>query len=777
MDQEPERRLHFLAEACDDEDLRGEVAALIAQSGSHRDLPDLTGFDSIAPRDAAAALEPGACLGPYRIVGPLGEGGMGKVYRAVDTRLNRAVAVKISTEPFSRRFESEARAISALNHPNICTLFDVGKLPSGAAFMVTELVEGETLRDLLQRSPSIDRCLAVIRQVIEALGAAHTAGIIHRDLKPANIMVRLDGYAKVLDFGLATRISDSGDRDLTGTLTATIPGQILGTIAYMAPEQALGGRTDARGDIFSLGVILYEIAAGRHPWPRGSAVETLHAILHDDPPRTVSPIDAVIRRCLAKPPERRFQSMAELAAALQEIPTPGATHSSIAVLPFANMSGDKENEYFGDGLAEEIINALARLPGVLVTGRTSSFFFRGKDVELAEIGRRLKVGHILDGSVRRFGNRIRITAQLIKVSDGFHAWSARYDREMNDVFAVQDEITNAIAAALLVRLSSESAAPRRRVPDLRAYEAFLEGRHRLLTTANLQSLARGKELLEHAIEIDSGFALPYGLLGVYYTRQASNGNLAPRQAIELARAAEQKALSVDPSLPDAHALLGVCAGMEYDWTAAEAHWQAAMAHEPVPRDVLFWYGNHYLLPIGRAEEAVEVEASVLQSDSLNFLYRHLYAMALHYLGRWSDAEVELRGILELDANSPALGTLAVVCAQQGRSDEALELAERAHSVMPQSDLIAGTLAAFLTQSSAQSRATALLNKLRTSKSYAAPVGMAVYHALAGEFDQAARWAERAIDERYPLLATRLGPLIQFQPQWRELEKRMNLPSR
>ncbi len=278
-----------------------------------------------------------------------------------------------------------------------------------------------------------------------------------------------------------------------------------------------------------MGIILYEMAAGRHPWPRASAVDTMHAILHDDPPAMHGPaaaIEHIVRRCLAKQPELRFQTMAELGTALQSPAASSGTdlprkQSSIAVLPFANMSADKENEYFGDGLAEEIINVLAHVPGMKVAGRTSSFFFRGKDVEVGEIGRRLNVEHILEGSIRKAGSRLRVSAQLIKVTDGFHLWSERYDRELTDLFAIQDEITQSIAGALRIKLSPEDAAPRRHVPNLRAYEAFLKGREHLLLRPSPESITLGKELLEHAIKLDPAFALPYSILGYLLHRAGS----------------------------------------------------------------------------------------------------------------------------------------------------------------------------------------------------------------------------------------------------------------
>jgi TolB-like protein/tetratricopeptide (TPR) repeat protein len=444
-------------------------------------------------------------------------------------------------------------------------------------------------------------------------------------------------------------------------------------------------------------------------------------------------------------------------------------------MPFANMSADKENEFFGDGLAEEVINVLAQAPGMKVAGRTSSFFFRGKDVEFAEIGRRLNVEHILEGSVRKAGNRIRVTAQLIKVSDGFHLWSERYDREMTDIFAIQDEITQAIAGALRIKLSPAAAAPRRYMPNLRAYEEYLKAREQWFRPTP-ESLVQVKELLEHAIELDPKFALAYSLLGGHYTMQANLGKQPAREVIPLARAAEQEALRLDPSLPEAYALLGVCAGIDYDWSEAQRQWHLAMAAEPVSRDVRFWYGNHYLLPMGRAAEAVEAEARVLDEDPLNLLYRTLFAVALEHAGRLEDAETELRKVLEVDGNlHVSVATLGAVCAQQGKLEEALALSERAHALAPWANPIVGQLAALLVRAGARSRAEALLEKLTSGAAYGASTGLALFHAMCGELDRAAEWAERAIEERYPRLSAILGPHLRPTPWWPALAKLMNLP--
>jgi len=707
-------------------------------------------------------LSPGDRLGPYEILALLGEGGMGEVWKARDTRLDRVVAIKRLKAPHSTRFEQEARAIAALSHPNICVLYDIGP-----DYLVMEYIEGKVLRGPLP----CEEALPVAIQIASALEVAHRRGILHRDLKPANILVTTAG-AKLLDFGLAKLMGEAGS-----DATQTAEGVVVGTAAYMSPEQAQGKALDERSDIFSFGAILYELLSGRRAFESNSFLETLIAVAHREPTPLRSPAADIVKRCLAKDPPQRFQSAAELKTALERCPTRHAEHQpSIAVLPFANMSADRENEYFSDGLTEEIINVLAHVPGMKVAGRTSSFFFRGKDIEFAEIGRRLNVEHIVEGSVRKAGNRIRVTAQLIKVNDGFHVWSERYDREMTDIFAIQDEITQAIAEALRLKLSPDAGTRRRQEPNPRAYEAYVKARGHWFK-GTLESQARFKESVDHAIELDPEFALPYTLLGGYYSMVAHLGIRPAREVIPLARAAQEEALRLDPSLPEAHALLAVSAGtFSYDWDEAERQWRLAMGREPVSRDILFWYGNHYLLPMGRAVEAVRAMASGLEGDSLNLLYRHHWARGLRCAGRVENAEAELRNVLELDENfPPALDTLGAICAQQGRFEEALPLTERAYALTPWANVIAGQLAALLVRTGAKSRADALIEKLRPGKAYGAPTGMAVFHALSGELDQAADWAEQAIAERYPEFVKILGPLLLASPRWPALAKLMNLP--
>ena len=697
---------------------------------------------------------------------------MGEVYRARDSRLDRDVAIKVLPAPVAedadrlRRFEHEARAIASLNHPHICQLYDIGQ-----GYLVLEYIDGEPLRGPVAAPEAVRQAI----QIARALEAAHDRGILHRDLKPTNALITRDGTVKLLDFGIAKLLRPTSEDpdDLTHTVARTLAGAVVGSPGYMSPEQAAGQPLDVRSDVFSFGIVLHELLSGVRASGEGDAFRSGQA-----PPA----LARIVQRCLAANPRDRFQTMAEVRAVLEHASTeltsaPGTYKPSIAVLPFANMSADKENEYFGDGLAEEVINALAQTQELQVAGRTSSFLFRGKDVELAEVGRRLNVEHLLEGSVRRAGNRVRVTVQLIKVADGFHLWSERYDREWTDIFAIQDEITHAITSALRIRLSAGSSTPRRHQPNLRAYEAYLKARD-LWYTKMPESFAQTKAMLEHAIALDAQFALPYSLLGGCYTMLANLGFTPAHEVMPLARAAEEEALRVDPALPEAHALLGVCAGgFGHDWIGAEREWRLAMAREPVSRDVRFWYGNHYLLPIGRAAEAVETMARALEEDPLNLLYRHLYARGLRHLGRLDEAEAELRGVLDVDANFPwALETLGAVCAQQGHSEEALALTERAHVVTPWSYTVLGQLAALLERAGDRTRADTLLKTLGTGEAYGASTGLAIFHAMRGDAEQSAEWAARGIAQRFLPLVYMVAPLLKSQRQWPALARLLNLPA-
>jgi len=487
-------------------------------------------------------LSPGSKLGPYEILSSIGSGGMGEVWKARDTRLGRTVAIKKVKEQHSERFKQEARSIAALNHPNICQIFDIG-----GDYLILEYVEGKPLSGPLPEQEAVK--LAI--QTATALEAAHKKGIIHRDLKPSNIMVTSEGSVKLLDFGLAKLYEqDQSISNLpTEDFPATQAGAILGTVAYMSPEQAQGQPADARSDIFSFGLILYEMLSGRRAFSGDSNFTLLEAIVRKEPPplKTSPALERIVKRCLEKNSSDRYQRMSELKVELVKATVQKAAISSedpqpsIAVLPFADMSPGKDNEWFSDGLAEEIINALTKLPGLQVIARTSAFAFKGKDQDITEIAKALRVSNILEGSVRKSGNRIRVTAQLIEAAKGVHLWSERYDREMEDVFAIQDEISQAIAEKLRVRLAGRGPLIERQTYNLEAYSLYLKGRH-YYYRATPENVDRSKECFEQAIDADPNYALGWYWLAKYYWFIGYIGLMPPKTANTKANKVNKKAL-------------------------------------------------------------------------------------------------------------------------------------------------------------------------------------------------------------------------------------------
>lgn len=725
-------------------------------------------------------LAAGTRLGPFEIVAPVGAGGMGDVYRARDTRLGRDVAIKVLPEAFAldrdrlRRFEQEARSIAALNHPHICQLYDVGP-----GYLVLEYVQGDVLRGPM----AVEDALRVARQIASALESAHERGILHRDLKPANVLVTrgsasAETTAKLLDFGIA-KLMDAPDGS-PDEGTKTVAGAVIGTAAYMSPEQAEGRPLDARSDIFSFGAVLYEVLSGRQPFSGTTTVQLLSALLRDEPAALDAPVavDRIVRKCLAKRPLDRFQSMRELRAALDDLKN-GDAQPSIAVLPFENMSGDKENEYFSDGLAEEIINALSRVPGLKVIARTSAFAFKGKHEDVRRIAGALGVSKVLEGSVRKAGTRIRVTAQLIDATDGTHLWSERYDRELADVFAVQDEIAEAITSTLQLTLG-RGYPNRRHTPGLPAYDQYLKALH-LSDARTPPTMLHAREHFERAIALDPQFAVAHAEYGHLYHQLGVYGVMAPLEAIPLMRRHTHRALEIDPSLPEGRAMLGTVAMFDFDWVEVERQFRLAMAQGAVPSRVFRYYAHYYLLPTGRAADAVQYYDVGLSEDPLNLQFRCELALTLRSAGRLEDGDHELRRVMQIDESFwfPHF-MLGVNRALDGHLEEAVAISERAFQLAPWFKPIVGFRAAMLRRTGQVDAANQLRSEhLRTGDRYGDPIGPAMFHLLSGEFEDAADWIQKAIEQRQIAVLFFLNAhatALRSSRRWPALAKMMNLSS-
>ncbi len=622
------------------------------------------------------ALSPGTRLGPYEVGEQIGAGGMGEVYRARDPRLGRDVAIKIiSATPDSdllARFERETRATAVLAHPNILTIFDVG-MHDGAPFLVSELLDGETLgRRLATGRVEPARAIELGIQLVRGVAAAHALRIVHRDLKPDNLFVTGHGTLKILDFGLAKlKPAEFGDSSQP-TVEVSDPKRLIGTPAYMAPEQLRGEIVDERTDIFAIGTVLYEIVSGQHPFRQDSGAATLGAILHARPPRLdltngyPSGMERIVFHCLEKDPADRFQTAGDLAFALESVlgelkqPVPGGRPSadrqaptSVAVLPFADMSPTRDQGYLCEGIAEELINVLARVPGLRVAARSSSFQFKAPGVDVRAVGARLGVATVLEGGVRKSGDRLRVTVQLVDVADGYQRWSHRFDGKLEDVFAIQDEIAERVAAALGSLLTErQREALRRPETAPETYEFFLRGRQ-LFNQASRQSFTMAKQMFEQAIERDPHYAPAYaGLADVHAWFYTWMGGSATD--FEAADRVSRKALELAPDLSEAHTSRGFVLSIIYKYEDAEREFQEALRLNPTSFEAYYNYGR-MCFGWGRIDRSAELFRHAADVRPEDFQCLMLASQAVRMLGRESESvDLNREGIrraerqLELD---------------------------------------------------------------------------------------------------------------------------------
>src|SRR5262245_6825612 len=757
----------------------------------------------------------GVRLGRYEILGPLGAGGMGEVYCARDTRLDRKVAVKVLPETFARdplrqaRFEQEARAVAALSHPNILAIHDYGT-EGDTPFAVMELLEGENLRTALSRSPlPWRRALEIGAIIADGLAVAHARGIIHRDLKPENLFLTCDGQVKILDFGLARMEAPTvaGEDTSPYLEVRTDPGAVMGTMGYMSPEQVRGQTVDARSDFFALGCVLYEMVSGRRAFQRDSAADTTAAILHEEPTslelNAPPQVDAAIRRCLAKEPACRYALARDLASALRsalagagppaafpttragELALPAPSRpiiDSLAVLPLVNTSADPNTEYLADGITESLITLLSRLPGLRVMARSTVFRYKGRDVDVQEVGRALRVRTVLTGRLQQRGARLILKAELVDVADGAQLWGERYDRELTDLFAVEETVARDIVAQLRLHLSGDPERQLARPPaaDPQTYRLYLKGRYHWNKRTH-EGLHKSVTLFEQAIERDPTFAPAYAGLADAYLNLGGWGHLAPREAYPRAKAASSRALALDEQLAEAHVSMAMALKeYDWDWDGAERSYLRALQLNPNYPVAHQWYGE-YLAARGRHDEAIATMQRALDLDPLSLIIhatlgRHGY----HFARQYDRAVEQLQRTLEIDANFwVAHHFLGGVYAGMGKLQEALAAFETARRLEGNLETIAG-LGFVHGMAGRHDEALAMLDELQrqSSRCYVSPMLRALIWTGIGDTDKAFAWLDRAVERRTQwlseILVDSFFDRLRPDPRFNELLRQVGL---
>ena len=804
----PGRRHAFLDQACgEDPGLRREVESLLAsheQAGEFIATPALeVAAIAMDTNHSMMTLASGTHLGPYEILSLIGVGGMGEVYKASDTRLNRAVAVKVLPAHFSQnlemkqRLEREARTIAGLNHPHICTLYDVGH-QDGTDFLVMEFLEGETLAERLERGAlPLEDALKVAMEVAGALEKAHRQGVVHRDLKPSNVMLT-EGGAKLLDFGLAKL---KHERLPAGTLSAlrtnasmTATGMILGTLEYLSPEQLEGKEADARTDIFAFGATVYEMVTGKKAFEGKTHASLIAAILDRDPapissvqPRTPAHFDRIVMRCLAKDPEERWQTASNIQHELKWLPgepqsaAAVQTTNSIAVLPFVNMSADRESEYLSDGIAEELLNSLSKVRDLKVVARTSSFQFKGRSEDVRRIGEILGVRTVLEGSIRKAGGDLRIAVRLINVADGFQLWSEIYSREFKEVFAIEQDIAQSVADALQIKLRiAPASAPQTR--NLDAFQFNLKGRYELgLRTT--ESLRKAVEYFEEAVRRDPAYALAHAGVAEANALLAAGG-YATADLDKLsadAQRAVSRAVALDPSLAEAHAALAIVKfRIDWNWNDCEREFRLAIKLNPSFASAHHWFAL-YLAAMGRFDEAVDEIQRAQELDPLSLIISTAFARVLHFAGRYDEAIEKCRSVLDMEPEfEQAHLNLGLACLEKSDFPEALRALDKAVTLSRGRALFSAVLGHAYARAGKRSAAVKVLKTLdaKRHEDHVPALCYAIVYAALGRKDEAVEHFRQALQERDgPVVYIKVEPLyasLHSHPGFAGLLSMMNL---
>jgi TolB-like protein len=729
---------------------------------------------------------------------------MGEVYRARDARLGRDVAVKVLPEHMSAdpkslaRFEREARAVASLSHPHLLAIHDVGNA-DGTVYAVMELLEGSTLRERIN-SADIGSARAVewALQIAQGLAAAHERGIVHRDLKPENVFVTRENHVKILDFGLAQHAETDPARADGRAAPITETGVVVGTIGYLSPEQARGHPADHRSDIFAFGTLLYELVTGARAFEAPTAVETMAAVVRDEPTpishhgrRVPREVEEIVRHCLEKEPTQRFRSARDLVFALRlaeqrlaefaapqetELRAPAPRQSpepSIAVMPFRTVGSSAEGEYFSEGMTEDVIAALSSVPGLRVAARTSVFALRGKDDDVRRIGRELGVATVLDGSVRQAGQRLRVTAQLIDVASGYNLWSERWDRDVADVFAVQDEIARAIAAtfqsrsspgAIAAVASSANERPRLVAPatrDVAAYDHYLKGRYFFNRRRSHEAIAE----LEAAVSRDPEFDEAYTVLSEAWAAWGFYGGVSTWECWARGRAAADRAEEISPDAPSVAICLGVLEHY-YGWNSArEAQFfRLAIARSPASAEAHFWLALCFSF-LNRTDEALALAREGVRLEPHSANNRAAVGWPLIAAGRDVEAAADLGAAVALGDSPFALWSYGTVLSVLGRPAEAITAHRSAVKLTgPHYSYYTALLANALAQGGQPDEARAILRDLdeRFAGRYLPPFDRAVVLTGLGEVDAALDALEQAYRDRNAFLWGRIQ-LPQLRP--------------
>lgn len=638
--------------------------------------------------------------GRYQIIEELGKGGMGRLYRALDLRLQEEVALKIikpeiaSDEGTIERFSNELKLARKISHKNVGRMYELME-DDGVHYISMEYIAGQDLEGLIRQSGrlTVETAVSIARQVGEGLAEAHRLGVVHRDLKPNNILIDREGGAKILDFGIARSLQAKG---------ITVEGTIIGTLAYMSPEQVEGKAVDTRSDIFAFGCVLYEMLTGKSAFGRKTAAETIAAILQEDPtPLSESGGDipedmqSIVRRCLEKDPESRFRAMDDVVSLLSKAekslagPEKETREASVAVLPFVNMSSDPENEYFSDGLAEELINSLLKIEGLHVVSRTSSFAFKGKNLDIRQIAEKLNTGTILEGSVRKSGNKVRITAQLIQASNGFHLYAETFDRELKDVLEIQNEIAQSIAKVLRPVLTSQDKKSLSRLPtsSVEAYDYILRGRP-LFYHFQRTSFERALKLFLRAAELDPGYAVAYAWVANCYSFLYTWFNPSP-EYLDEAEKNSLRALELDPELSEGHVARGMVLYNQKEFDRAQDEFEKAVRLKPDLFEASYLYAR-LCFALGQFDKAAELahQAARLRPEDYNapcllgMIYTEQNKMAEREKAYRKTLENVKRSIELFPEDTRALYMGATAAISLGEKELGLEWAERISSAHP-----------------------------------------------------------------------------------------------